>query len=103
GSVSDPSLAGYIAMRQAQRAVEAGEAALAIALADSAARHSRLPPRVRVLALVRAAQAYALQGDAKAVNLHLTRAYQTLERCASTEPDEALAAHCATGYVRAHE
>jgi hypothetical protein len=90
-------------MRRAQRAVEARDPRTAIPLAESAASDARLPPRIKALSLVRAARAHALDGNRTAAQARLALAYRIVERSHSDPEDEALAGHCSTAYVRAHE
>jgi transcriptional regulator with XRE-family HTH domain len=98
-----PTVAGYVLMRRAQRAVEAFDPRTAIALAEPAARHNKLPPRIKALSLVRAAQAHALEGNPPAVQARMTLAYRAVEKSGTDPEDEALAGHCTTAYIRAHE
>ena len=96
-------MAGYILMRRAQRMVETGNPRAAIALAETAASRTRLPSRIRALSLVRAAQAHALDGTWTAVRTRITLAHRCIKQGGSDAEDEALAGHCTTAYVRAHE
>jgi transcriptional regulator with XRE-family HTH domain len=99
----DNVLRGYSLMRQAQRAVEMGDPATAVALIGSRQTTARQPPRVRALTLVRAAQAHALAGHGAAARTDLDAARRCVERAGGDAGDEALAAHCSAGYIAAHE
>jgi transcriptional regulator with XRE-family HTH domain len=98
----DPLLGGYIMMRRAQRAVDAGDAHAAVDLAG-AIQLEQLPARIRALSLVRAAQALALTGDRNTVSSHLRAAHRVLDHGYTDEVDASLAGHCTHDYVRAHE
>ncbi len=102
-AADDEAVVSYVLMRRAQRAVEAADPALAVSLAESAVRNRRLPSRIKALSLVRAAQASALDGDRRAVRSRLALAHRTVEQSQADPEDEALAGHCTTAYVRAHE
>jgi DNA-binding XRE family transcriptional regulator len=103
GENGDEVLCGYVLMRRAQRAVEAGDAATAIALLDAGPPTARLPPRIRALSMVRVAQAHALAGDDAAARTALNAAYRYVDRAGGDTEDEVLAAHCGSAYIAAHE
>ncbi|MFF2618839.1 hypothetical protein [Kitasatospora sp. NPDC058046] len=61
----DPALASYVLMRQAQGAVERGDAAAALSLAGRAWQSAGGSAHDRALCAVRQAEAYALAGDGR--------------------------------------
>jgi len=101
--VGDTVLFGYVTMRRAQRALEARRPAIATALVAPLTTDTRLPARVRVLCLVRQAQAQALSGDERSAQRSLAFAYRHLDRAHHDDEDSTLAGHCTTMYVHAHE
>jgi hypothetical protein len=92
-------------MRQAQRAVEAGDTATCVSLADAIVCHRSLPTKIRALAAVRRGHAYAIRGEAKEAGDSLAMAYELIED-ADMQDESGAAAwvdHCTRGYVRAYE
>lgn len=99
----DETFGAYLLMRRAQRAHEAGHARHSLKLIDAAGL-DRLPPRVRALLAIRAAQAHAALGDRESVRTELRNAHRLTDSSQpSDQTDLEVAPHCTPGYVRAHE
>lgn len=106
GQAGDRVIAGYVLMRQAQRAVERRDAATATALAESASRRAGAAPRDLALCAVREAQGAALAGDRGRCASALRTAYRLVDQADSTDDgqeSEPIGHHCVRPYVAAHE
>ncbi|WP_084558021.1 helix-turn-helix domain-containing protein [Hamadaea tsunoensis] len=100
---SDATFGAYVVMRRAQRAAEAGQPRVSLNLVNTT-EQSKLPPRVRALLLIRAAQARAAIGERPTALGHLRAAASLIDEAGASDPtDRAVAAHCTPEYIRAHE
>lgn len=100
----DHTLSAYVAMRHAQRAVEAGDPSAATPLAGAVARKASLPGQVRALAAVRCAHGHALAGHPTAARADIDLAHR-LQR-AGPPADAMLAemvSHCTPAYIQGYE
>ncbi|MEE1820970.1 hypothetical protein PUR61_01955 [Streptomyces sp. BE20] len=102
----DPALASYVLMRQAQGAVERGNAAAAISLAGRAWQSAGDSARDRALCAVRQAEAYAVAGDGRGSRraaAEAGRLVEQAERIGAAGDPGAIGLHCVPAYVRAQE
>jgi transcriptional regulator with XRE-family HTH domain len=97
-ALDDPTNSVYLLMRKSNIASDRGRADRALNLATAAAQMMhKVAPRVRALALVQQARAYALRGDAENCVRSLDAAMREVSR-ADTDPDP-LAGYCTPEYV----
>ncbi|MFB8242433.1 tol-pal system YbgF family protein [Kitasatospora purpeofusca] len=102
----DRALVSYVLMRQAQGAVERGNAGLAVALAGRAWQSAGHSTRDRALCAVRQAEAHALAGDGRGARRAAAEALRLVgeaERAGAAGDPVAIGLHCVPAYVRAHE
>lgn len=98
----DPVQTGYVLMRKAQRAADAGDAAEAVGFARAAIRSGGLPPRVVAAARQYEAQGHALNGDRLAFDDAIQTAHGIVANM-SPEPEDTWAVWCTPAYVAIHE
>jgi tetratricopeptide (TPR) repeat protein len=85
-------------MREANIAIDDGRPDRALGLTQAALRHeSKLPPRVRALALIQRARAFAVQGATSESARTLDRAYGAVSLPSAGSDD--LAAYCTPSYI----
>ncbi|WP_346535598.1 hypothetical protein [Micromonospora sp. DPT] len=99
----DGTMATYILMRQAQRAVEQRNAARALALADGATSSTGMAPRDRALCAIRSAEASALAGQRVRCHSALQRAHTLVAAAEDPDDPDTIGRHCVPAYVVAHE
>jgi tetratricopeptide (TPR) repeat protein len=95
----DPYLRAYVLMRQSQRAIDDGDALVAIRLARRALDGAPLPPKIHALCLTRLAEALALTGDDASLDLGVTADQRA--RVQSDDPADSIAQHCDHRYLTA--
>lgn len=102
--IGDHALAGYVRMRQAQRAVEGGDAAACVTLAEAIVVDTSLPTTIRALGAIRRGHAYAVCGEAKEARDSLAVAFDLVEN-AGTRNESGAAGwvdHCTRGYLQGY-
>jgi hypothetical protein len=94
---------GYVLMRKAQRAADAGDSAAAVGLARAAVRPGGLPPRVIAAAKQYEAQGHALNGDRDAFQQAIDAAHGIVADIRATDQNDGWAVWCTPAYVAVHE
>ncbi|WP_327652005.1 helix-turn-helix transcriptional regulator [Micromonospora aurantiaca] len=100
---ADGRMATYVLMRQAQRAVERGDSAQAIALAEFADARKESTARDRALCAVRTAQAAALAGRRARCQSALQKAHSLVGAAEGLDDPDTIGLHCTRTYVLAYE